>query len=377
LIKPSTIQDIPALRVDPGYLPGMRIAITGASGNVGTALVRTLSAHGHDVIGIARRPPASDSPYAVARWHAVDLTADDAAGSLAAAFEGADAVVHLAWAFQPTHDREYTERLDVGGTERVIEATLAAGVPHLVHQSSLGAYSPAPHDDRPVPETWARRGITTSPYSRHKVAAEGILDDTLVRHPDLIIARTRPVLIGQRLSGSGLLRYAVPALVPSAALRRVPLLPVDGRLRLQFVHAEDVATAIRLIVEQHRGGAFNLAADDVVPVEAIARALGGRHLHVPLPVLRRLADLSWRAHLQQVDVGWLDMAYQAPLLDSTRARVELGWSPQHRSADVLAEVLDGMRMAAYDDTPILRPRRVREGVVRALRGEPVARRHRP
>ena len=110
---------------------------------------------------------------------------------------------------------------------------------------------------------------------------------------------------------------------------------------------------------------------------AIARALGGRHVQVPLPALRRLADLSWRAHLQQVDVGWLDMAYQAPLLDSTRARVELGWSPEHSSAAVLAAVIDGMRCAAYDETPVLRRRRVRDGVLRALRGEPVAHRHEP
>ena len=355
----------------------MRIAITGASGNVGTALLRALSAHGHEAVGVARRPPAPSSRYAAAAWHAIDLTAADAALRLTAAFEGVDAVVHLAWAFQPTHDEDYTERLDVGGTARVVEAVLAARVPHLVHQSSLGAYSPAPADDRPVPETWARRGIATSAYSRHKVAAEELLDDTLVQHPDLVIARTRPVLIGQRRSGSGLLRYAVPALLPSGALKRVPLLPVDGRLRLQFVHADDVATAIRLIVEQRHGGAFNLAADDVLSVDAIARALGGRHVQVPLPALRRLADLSWRAHLQQVDVGWLDMAYQAPLLDSTRARVELGWSPEHSSAAVLAEVIDGMRCAAYDETPVLRPRRVRDGVVRALRGEPVAHRHEP
>ena len=355
----------------------MRIAITGASGNVGTALLRALSMHGHEAVGIARRPPAASSRYAAAEWHAIDLTATDAPSRLAAAFQGADAVVHLAWAFQPTHDRDYTQRLDVGGTERVIAAVLAAGVPHLVHQSSLGTYSPAPADDRPVPETWARHGIATSPYSQHKVAAELMLDRTLEHEPGLIIARTRPVLIGQRLSGSGLLRYAVPALLPASALKRVPLLPVDGRLRLQFVHADDVATAIRLMVEQRRGGAFNLAAEDVLPVDAIARALGGRHVQVPLAALRRLADLSWRAHLQQVDVGWLDMAYQAPLLDSTRARVELGWSPERRSADVLAEVIDGMRSAAYDDTPVLRPRRVRDGVARALRGEPVAHRHRP
>ena len=71
------------------------------------------------------------------------------------------------------------------------------------------------------------------------------------------------------------------------------------------------------------------------------------------------------------------MAYNVPLLDSTRARVELGWSPQLTSAQVLAEVLGGMREAAHDDTPILRPRTVRDGLSRALRGTPVAHRHRP
>ena len=103
----------------------------------------------------------------------------------------------------------------------------------------------------------------------------------------------------------------------------MPVLPVDGRLRLQLVHADDVATAIRLAVEQRRPGAFNLAADGVLRVEDLAEALHARHVPVPLGVLRRLADLSWRAHLQQVDVGWLDMAYGAPLLDSTRARAAI------------------------------------------------------
>lgn len=355
----------------------MRIAITGATGNVGTALVRTLLSHGHEVVGIARRPPAEASPYAAAHWHAIDLTAADAGPRLVAAFDGADAVVHLVWGFQPTHDTAYLERLDVGGTERVVAACLAAGVPQLVHQSSLGVYSPGPRDDRPVDESWPRQGIASSPYSRHKVAAEQLLDQVETEHAELTVTRTRPSLIGQRACASALMRYAVPAFVPAPALKRVPLLPVDGRLRLQFVHADDVATAIRLAVEHRRPGAFNLAGDGLLRVDDLARALGGRHVPVPLPLLRRAADLSWRAHLQQVDVGWLDMGYGVPLLDSTRARVELGWSPQHAAPQVLAEVLDGMRSAAHDDTPILRRRTVREGITRALRGAPVAHRHRP
>ena len=91
------------------------------------------------------------------------------------AFAGADAVVHLAWGFQPSHDLAYLEELGVGGTRRVLEAVTAASVPHLVHMSSLGAYSPR-QGDHPVDESWARDGVPTSPYSQHKAAAERLLD---------------------------------------------------------------------------------------------------------------------------------------------------------------------------------------------------------
>ena len=86
----------------------MRIVITGASGNVGSAVVRRLAGRGeHDLVGLVRRPPHpgdsaswSESSSGV-EWTSVDLTRDDVA--LAEAMRGADAVVHLAWGFQPSH----------------------------------------------------------------------------------------------------------------------------------------------------------------------------------------------------------------------------------------------------------------------------------
>jgi nucleoside-diphosphate-sugar epimerase len=249
-------------------------------------------------------------------------------------------------------------------------------VPHVVHQSSLGVYSPG-LDDTPVDESWPTAGIPTAPYSRHKVAAERLLDDIAAQHPDLLIARSRPVLIGQRTGASGMLRYVLPAIVPAAALRVLPVLPLDDRLRVQLVHADDVARALCAIVERRATGAFNLAADGLLRVDDLAAALGARHVQVPLSLLRRLADLSWRVHLQQVDVGWLDMAYQVPVLDSGRARAELGWTPRHDAAAVLAETLAGLREAAHDDTPILRPRTVRDGLLQAWHGGTVGRRRQP
>src|SRR3954453_868107 len=150
----------------------MRIVVTGASGNLGTALLRRLTAHGeHAITGIARRPPSGSVFGDQVTWRSVDLTEDTAAAPLRDAMEGADAVVHLAWGFQPSHRLDHLEELGVGGTRRGTEAVEAGGLPPLVHMSSVGAYSPKT-DDCPVDESYPTGGVPSSPYSRHKSAAE-------------------------------------------------------------------------------------------------------------------------------------------------------------------------------------------------------------
>lgn len=354
----------------------MRIAITGATGNVGTALLRTLSAHGHEVVGIARRPPGPGS-FPGVEWRPADLSTD-AATTLTAAFAGADAVVHLVWGFQPTHDEAYLERLALGGTRQMLGAASAAGVPHVLHMSSLGAYSARQGTGVAyADESWPTGGIPTSAYSRHKAAAERILDGFEAEHPEVTVTRMRPSLIGQRSAASGVLRYTLPSVVPSRAVDLVKVVPLDRAFCLQLVHADDVAEAYRLAIEKTAGGAFNLAAEPPLTAADLASGLGARHVHLPFRVLRAAADLSWRAHLQQVDAGWLDMAWQLPLLDAGRAHAELGWHPRYDAWQVLEEVVDGVRHGGYADTPALRRRSVVEGVTEALRGRPAARRHVP
>lgn len=357
----------------------MRIAITGASGNVGTALLRRLA--GHELVGICRRPPGEGAYAGAARWHAIDLSAADSTGPLTEALRGADAVVHLAWGFQPTHDERYLERLGVGGTRRVLRAAADAGVGHVVHMSSLGAYSPgdraAGSDPEYVDESWPTDGVPNSAYSRHKVAAERLLDSFEPEHAEIAVTRVRPTLIGQRTAASALLRYLLPGVVPHRALALLRVLPLDRRLRLQFVHADDVAEAYRLILESRTPGAFNLAAEPTLGPRELAAALGAVPVHLPFGVLRVAAATTWRLRLQQVDAGWLDMARRLPLLDAGRARGELGWAPAHDALGVVREVVEGVRSGAYDDTVALRPRHVGENLAHALRGRPVSERHAP
>ena len=82
-------------------------------------------------------------------WRGADVTTSD----LRPHFEGADAVVHLAWLIQPGRDKPTLRAVNVDGSARVFRATAEAGVPALVYASSVGAYSPGPKD-RTVDESW-------------------------------------------------------------------------------------------------------------------------------------------------------------------------------------------------------------------------------
>jgi UDP-glucose 4-epimerase len=354
----------------------LRIVVTGASGNLGSALLRRLVGDDHDVVGIARRPPDGGHPFASARWVAADLAESASARLLHEAFVGADAVVHLAWGFQPSHDLGYLEALGVGGTRRVLDAVASADVPHLVHLSSVGAYSPK-RDDSPVDETWPTDGVPSSPYSRHKSAAERLLDAHGRKHPGTVLSRMRPGIVGQESAGSALLRYAVPAAVPARVLGLVPVVPLDRRLAIPMVHADDVADAIVRTLESRAPGAFNLSADPAITTDLIASALHARAVHVPAPVVRAVMSLAWHARLQQVDPGWLDLGFAVPLLDTTRASTELGWAPTIDAVSVLAETLAGMGLASSDETPALRRRTVTDQLGRLLRRGPVSQRRLP
>jgi UDP-glucose 4-epimerase len=357
----------------------MRIVITGASGNVGTALLRRLQRKPgqHDLVGVARRPPRGGWPYQHVAWTAVDLASPDAGTALGPLFRGADAVVHLAWGFQPSHDIEYLDRSGVGGTRAALEAAHAEGVPHLVHMSSVGAYSPGPDDGHAVDERWPTDGIATLAYSREKVAAERLLDEHELRHPDRpAVARLRPGLIVQRESGSALLRYGLPAFVPASVLRHLPLLPVDRSLVVPLVHTDDVADAIERVLLQRAIGAFNLAAEPPITRDAMAEVLGARPVHVPKPALRAAAWVGWQARIQPLDPGWIDLAFAVPLLDTARARRELGWTPAVDARSALVEVLGGMADTAATTSPALRPRSVAAELAALVRRGPAAhRRH--
>jgi UDP-glucose 4-epimerase len=331
----------------------MRVVVVGATGNKGSSLVRRLSRDPQveAVTGIARRLPELDLPKV--RWQRADIVSDD----LEPLFAGADAVVHLAWLIQPGRDEQTTHAVNVDGSARVFEAAARAGVPAIVYASSVGTYAPGPKDRR-VGEDWPTTGIPTSFYSRHKAAVERILDSFEAAHPDVRVVRLRPGLVFKGEAATQIRRLFVGPFLPSALLRRelIPLVPDVERLRFQAVHTEDVAEAYRLaVVRDDARGAYNVAADPVLDPQVLGRVLHAPRVRMPQRAVRGAANLSFRLRLQPTEPGWVDMGLGVPLMDTSRARRELGWDPKHTAVQAFEELFDGMRAGTGLETPPLAP----------------------
>ncbi|WP_258534729.1 NAD-dependent epimerase/dehydratase family protein [Streptomyces sp. PT12] len=333
----------------------LRVVVTGATGALGPAVVRGLAADPRvgTVVGLSRHPPHTGHPADPrhpadhrdtpaperVRFVRADLTTEP---DLAGLFAGADAVVHLASLSPPARDPAATWRTNVIGSDRVFEAAAAAGVPALVHASSVMAYAPGPKD-RAVDECWPTHGWPAAAYPREKAYAERLLDAFERRHPGVRVARIRP---GIALHGAGApgqrRRFAgplAPTRLPPGPLRALPDVP---GLRFQAVHTDDAADAFRrAALDRGARGAFNVAADPPVDAALLAELTGARRVRVPARAARAALAAAFALRLVPTSAGTLDSVLSLPLMDTARARGVLGWAPRHSARAAIAALVEG------------------------------------
>jgi nucleoside-diphosphate-sugar epimerase len=319
----------------------VRVVVTGATGNLGSRLVELLVRDPMvtAVVGLARRPPRRSVPGVA------HVVADVRRDRLEPILEGADAVVHCAWQFQPTRDPVATWDNNVRGAERVFDATVDRGVGTLVHLSSVGAYRRR-DGDSPVDEGWPTDALCTTAYGREKSYLERVLDRIVCQHPLLRVVRMRPAFLFRHGAAAWQWRLFAGAVVPPAAARlRPPVVPLPAGLRLQVLHTSDAAEAIRMALHRPVHGAFNLATDEVLGPTELAAELGGRPLELPAPLLRSGVAAAWHLRLVPTSPQLVDLVMGLPVLDSSRARTELSWTPECSATSALSELVAGLRAA--------------------------------
>ncbi|MBW1601997.1 NAD-dependent epimerase/dehydratase family protein [Streptomyces sp. JJ66] len=340
---------------------GLRVVVTGASGNVGTSVLGALAAEPGvaSVLGLARRVPQW-TPSKV-RWASVDLGTEDAEAGLTGLLQGADAVIHLAWLIQPTHSPATTWRTNVVGTERVLRAMATAGVPALVYSSSVGAYSPWPDPGKAerADESWPTHGWPQAAYTREKAYVERLLDAFEREHPGIRVTRMRPAFMFKESSAMEQRRLFMGPFLPHRLVRPgvVPVLPDVPGMRFQVLHTDDAATAFTRAVLRDVSGAFNLAAEPPIDARVLGDVLGARPVRLPPAPLRGALWAAWRLRAVPASPYLFDAFLRLPLMDTSRAREELDWAPRRSGPQILAEFLRALRAGAGLPTPPLRPHR--------------------
>jgi nucleoside-diphosphate-sugar epimerase len=314
----------------------LTVAVTGPTGDIGRALLRRLDADPlvGRVLGMARRPfdPAAQG-LAKTEYRQGDVLDRDAVQALA---DEADVLVHLA--FIIVGGREETRSVNLEGSRNVFEA--ARGVGRLVYTSSVAAYGFHADNPQPLTEDVPVRGTDAHYYSAQKAELEDTLREAL-DGADTEVYVFRPCIVA---GGDALaLVEAFPAV-----LRKSPVGPVlpDPGTPFQLVHTEDVALALAAAVRgEGEPGIYNLAGAGTISIADLAHALGWHSVPVPKAGIALGAGVVDLLPLMPPQASWLNALRVPVVMDTARAREQLGWEPLHDTRAVLADTARSAREA--------------------------------
>ncbi len=295
------------------------VVVTGAAGSVGRRVCRLLMADDAvtQVVGIDRKGmKQSGDGDMLAKFvsHRADLRQDD----LKPLLEDADAVVHLASSFEPRNDGVDTAHVEIDVTRRILEAASSVGTSRLVLLSSAMVYGARPANPVPLTEQAPIRPNPEFSFGVVKAQIETMAEDWRRAHPESEVVVLRPA--------TALAEGEVTWVARS--LKAAAVIDVEGQdPPVQFLHLDDLASAVALAASGGMDGAYNVAPDGFVDGET-CRELAGRVPRVRLPqeAAEEVGRFRWRHRLAPTPPGITPYTMFPWVVANDRLR-EAGWQP--------------------------------------------------
>jgi nucleoside-diphosphate-sugar epimerase len=299
----------------------MKVFVAGATGAIGTQLVRQLAAAGHDVIGMTRSPAKTDMLRALGARPVVADALDPDAVARAVAETEPEVIVHQLTALsgrldlrRPDRFFAMTNRLRTEGTDHLLEAARAAGARRFVAQSYAGwpfarTGGPVKTEEDPLdpdPPAEFRRTLDAIRHLESAVLGAEGLEGVVLRYGGFYGP-------GTSVGDGGFLLEEIRR-------RRLPIVGA-GTGVWSFIHIDDAAAATMAAVERGAPGIYQIVDDEPAPVSewlpALAAAIGA-------PPPRQVP--AWVARLLAGEHAVVLMT-EARGASNAKARRELGWLP--------------------------------------------------
>jgi nucleoside-diphosphate-sugar epimerase len=257
--------------------------------------------------------------------------------------------VHLAFMITGTASRETIRAINVEGTLNAFEAAVGAGAKRFVYASSVAAYGFHPDNPVGMTEDWPTRPATRLFYAQEKAELEQLLRDQANAHPELALYLLRPpIVLGPHVvGGKDVLPEPLASLTQRALefANRLPApIPVPTPdLPMQFIHEDDVGQALlKCVVADGPPGAYNIAGDGIVTAADVVRELGFTPITVPAGIAQAAARAASQVPLPSFAppaAEWVEAASHPAIMDTTKAKRELGWTPRYTGLEALRETL--------------------------------------
>lgn len=304
------------------------VAITGASGYVGSRLLRKLE----NEEGISKLVAFDNlAPVVPIRNMAAYRTDVTKPIDEALTKHNVSALVHLAFIATRGANRRGVETIrdtNLAALESVLESSARAGVNHIVYLSSHTVYGA--HADNPIPLTDAAplRPIPDFPYGYDKFLSEQMLQEFQETHPDIAVTILRSCMVLGPSAGNYITR----------AFFRPWLLRVLGyNPPLQFVYEDDLARILTIVVQRRLSGVFNVAGDGVVFYKEFAELIKSRLINLPAFLAYGLVQLSWNLHVQRESTACgLDLVRYPMVLSTGKFNKATGYRYWHTSLEALS-----------------------------------------
>ncbi len=302
--------------------PIKQIVVTGVDAELGAKVVAELAKQlpstrlATKLVAVARKVPLH-LPKEVA-FERVDLRTAD----LEQLFQGASVVVHLSSLSNPNQPSPSNEELasDVHIAARVLQASASCWVSQVVMLSTALVYGAAATNPIPLTEDAPLAPNQEFSWAVARAEIEKIVASQRSNHPETKVAILRPAAVVADDALGQLARVLHSARLGVAA---------DGDPPVQYLHINDLVSAVVLVVINQVEGAFNVAADGWIPPDGLRDLEGAKpRLWVPLWLAKLLARLRLRAGLVPVPVGVLPYTSHPWVIANDRLRA-LGWEPSY------------------------------------------------